>query len=134
MRTASIIVLVTSLLLSGCATKSQVDARIQPWQTASLDQIIAAWGLPTREQMVGQRRFLIWNNQKTSADVDVGIRVGSFGRHGGISVGTLLFGGGEENICSRVVEVNDKEQVIGIQWNGDPGVCLNVTPESGKPQ
>jgi len=51
------------MALSGCVSAVKMDERMQPWKTASLQQILDAWGPPTREQTVGERIFLIWNDE-----------------------------------------------------------------------
>lgn len=123
-----------ALLLSGCVTTQQVDERISPWQTAKLQQLLDAWGVPTREQKVANRHYLIWNDYQQDSGVDVGISVGgSIGRNAGISLSTLFGGTEEDNVCSRVVEIDEQQNILGIQWNGEPSTCFDVTPEKPTP-
>ena len=120
--------------MSGCVTSQQVDDRITPWRGASLQQLLDAWGVPTREQKVANRHYLIWNNYQEDSGVDVGISVGgSIGRNAGISLSTLLGGNAEDNVCSRVVEIDEQQNILGIQWNGEPSTCFDVTPEKPTP-
>ena len=100
-----------------------------PWRTATLQQIIDAWGVPTKEQKVANRHFLIWNDYEVDSGVDVGFSVGgTIGRNAAISLSTLFGGTAEEDVCSRVVEIDENENILGIQWNGAPSTCFNVTP------
>lgn len=118
-----------AVLLSGCVSLKQADERILAWQSSNLDDLIQAWGLPTKEVTVASRNYLVWNNEKQSSDVGVGITLGTGGRHGGISLTTLLGGDAEQNMCSRVVEIDEERNILGIQWNGEPSLCFDVTPE-----
>ena len=134
MKSANVIILGVALLLSGCVTNQQVDDRITPWRGASLQQLLDAWGVPTREQKVANRHYLIWNDYQEDSGVDVGISVGgSIGRNAGISLSTLLGGTTEDNVCSRVVEIDEQQNIVGIQWNGEPSTCFDVTPEKSNP-
>ena len=134
MKSTTVILLGLSLLLSACVTSQQVDERITPWRGASLQQILDAWGVPTREQKVGNRHYLIWNDYQQDGGVDVGISVGgAIGRNAGISLSTLLGGTAEDNVCSRVVEIDEQQNILGIQWNGEPSTCFDVTPEKPTP-
>jgi hypothetical protein len=103
--------------------------RISPWKTSQLSALLDSWGPPTRQQQVAGRNYLIWNNTETSSSPNVGISIGIGGSRGGISLNQLFAGSDEENFCSRVVEINDADQIIGIQWSGKPSVCFDVTPE-----
>ena len=118
-----------TVILSGCVTMKQVDERIAPWRTATVQQLIDAWGVPTKEQKVASRHYLIWNNYEVDSGVDVGISVGgTIGRNAAINLSTLFGGSAEEDVCSRVVEIDAEENILGIQWNGAPSTCFDVTP------
>ncbi len=124
-----ILFILTIILLSGCVSKKQVDQKISAWDNVTLTDLISAWGLPGKEQVIAGRKFYVWNNKDNSNSPAIGISAGSFGGRGGISIGTLFGGGSEENFCSRVVEVGDNDQIIDIQWTGNPKLCLEMTPE-----
>ncbi len=123
------------VLLPACVTTQQVEERITPWRKANLEQLIQAWGIPTKEQKVADRHYLIWNDYEQESGVDVGISVGgAIGRNAGLSISTLLGGNAEENVCSRVVEIDAEQNILGIQWNGAPSVCFDVTPSRVSPE
>lgn len=124
-----ILIIILALTLTACVTMQQADARVQAWQETTLDTLIKAWGLPDKEQTIASRKFYVWNSLDDSTSPTVGISLGTGGRHGGISLGTLLGGDSEQNYCSRVVEVDANDNIIGIQWNGEPSLCYEVTPE-----
>lgn len=122
------------MALSGCVSAVKMDERMQPWQTASLKQILDAWGPPTREQTVGERIFLIWNDESHDSGVNIGISVGgAIGRNAGIGVSTLIPGSNEQSVCSRVVEIDSEQTVYSVKWNGEPSTCFDVTPARKTP-
>ena len=129
-----VLLLLVTLTIAGCVTTAKMDERMTPWREASLQQIIDAWGVPTKEQKVGDRHFLIWNNISKDSGVDIGISLGgAIGRNAGISISTLLGGSAEENVCSRVVEIDAEQKILGITWNGEPSTCFDVTPAREAP-
>ena len=129
-----ILVASVSILITGCVTVAKVNDRIQPWETASLQQIIDAWGPPTKEQTVGTRIFLVWNDVAQESGIDIGISIGgSISRNAGVSLSTLLPGATEENVCSRVIEIDSEQTILGVSWNGDPSTCFNVIPARAEP-
>jgi len=124
-----ILFVLTALMLSGCVTMEQANERITAWDNVTLADLITAWGLPGKEQVIADRKFYVWNNKDNSNSPAIGISAGSFGGRGGISIGTLFGGGSEENFCSRVVEVDESEQIKTIQWTGNPKLCFDLTPK-----
>jgi len=127
-----LILLTTLLVIGGCVTSQQANERINAWDSVTLNDLITAWGLPTKTQVISERKFYIWNNKDTSASPAIGLSAGSFGRRGGISIGTLFGGGSEEDFCSRVVEVDAGEQIKSIKWSGNPELCFELTPKKDK--
>ena len=115
-------------MLTGCVTSQQINEKITPWQTSQLVQLLDSWGPPTKQQTVAGRNYLIWNDTETSSSPDFGISIGIGGSRGGISINQLFAGSQEENFCSRVVEIDDTDQILGIHWSGKPSVCFDVTP------
>jgi len=85
--------------------------------------------VPTKSKIIAERKYYIWNAKSEYRSSTVGVSLGSFGRHGGISIGTILGGDAEENICSRVVEVDTNDNVKSVQWTGDAKLCRDLTPE-----
>ena len=118
-----------ALSLTACVSMQDADTRVQAWKNTQLNTLIKAWGLPDKEQVIANRKFYVWNTLADSSSPTIGISVGTGGRRGGISLGTILGGDSEQNYCSRVVEVDANDNIIGIQWNGDPSLCFDVTPE-----
>ena len=121
-------IILSLLLLGGCVTSQQMTEKMTPWKSSQLTQFLDSWGPPTRQQTVAGRNYLIWNNTETSSSPDFGISIGIGGSRGGISINQLFAGSEEENFCSRVVEIDAAEQILGIHWSGKPSVCFDVTP------
>ena len=124
-----IFIFLIPLLLIGCVTTEQANSRINAWDNVTLTDLINSWGVPTKEQVIAERKFYIWNDKNNSNTPMIGVSAGSFGGRGGISISTLFGGGTEENFCSRVVEVDDQEQIKAIQWSGNPKLCFELTPK-----
>lgn len=123
------VILCLLFILSGCVTIEQVDQRVSAWNNVTLTDLINSWGVPTKDQSIAGRKFYSWNNKANSSNPTIGLSFGSRGGHSGVSVSTLFGGDMEENMCSRVVEVDENEQVKSIQWSGEPELCFEVTPE-----
>ncbi len=124
----AIIVLFMTVILTGCVSMEQTNQRINAWDNVSLTDLFNSWGVPTKEQRIAERKFYIWNSKDSSNTPTIGVSLGSYGGHGGISVSSLFGGGREENFCSRVVEVDAEEQIKSIQWTGEPKLCYDLTP------
>jgi len=126
-------ILMLTFLLAGCVSMKQAEQRISAWDNVTLTDLINAWGIPSKEQEIANRKFYIWNDKNNSNTPTIGISAGSFGGRGGISISTLFGGGEEENFCSRVVEVDLEQKVKAIQWTGDPTLCYELTPQRLEP-
>ena len=121
--------LLMSGLLTGCITTSQVNERVSAWEDVTLSDLINSWGVPTKQQEITGRLFYVWNNKDNSSSPTFGVSVGSHGGHGGISISSLFGGDTEENICSRVVEVDIEDKILSINWTGKPSLCYELTPQ-----
>jgi len=125
-----LIAILSSILLTSCVSVKQADDRILAWNSAeTLQEIIDAWGIPNKSKVIAEHKYYIWNARAESRSPTMGVSVGSFGGHGGISIGTILGGDAEQNICSRVVEVDADNNVKSVQWTGDAKLCRDLTPE-----
>ena len=131
--TMTLIMIVLIVSLAGCITMEQTNQRVNAWQNVTLSDLINSWGVPTKEQVIAERKYYIWNNASNDSSPTIGLSAGSYGGHGGISIGTLLGGNTEENFCSRVVEVDADDKIQSIKWNGKPKLCYELTPERLNP-
>jgi len=121
--------LLFSSALTGCISSSQVNERLGAWENLNLADLINSWGVPSKQQEITGRKFYVWNNKDNRSSPTLGVSVGSFGGHGGISIGSLFGGGTDENICSRVVEVDMEDKILSINWTGKPSLCYELTPQ-----
>ncbi len=125
-----ILFLMLFIPLTACVSTKQADQRILAWNNnITLQELINAWGIPSKSRTIAERKYYIWNAQGSSSSTSVGISMGSYGGHGGISLGTILGGDVEQHICSRVAEVDAEENVVSVQWTGDAKLCYDLTPE-----
>ena len=116
-------------VLTGCISTSQVNERVGAWENVNLADLINSWGVPTKEHEIAGRKFYVWNNKDNSSSPTFGVSVGSHGGHSGISISSLFGGDTEENICSRVVEVDMEDKILSINWTGKPSLCYELTPQ-----
>ncbi|PCJ45776.1 MAG: hypothetical protein COA74_14990 [Gammaproteobacteria bacterium] len=123
------ILLILMLSLTACISTSQVNERLGAWDNVTLSDLINSWGVPTKEQEIASRKFYVWNNKNNDSSPTIGVSLGSHGGRGGISISSLFGGETEENICSRVVEVDAEDNILSITWTGKPSLCYELTPE-----
>lgn len=120
--------LVVLLGLAGCASVSPatVNSRMQSWYGVSADALMDKWGVPAQTNKVDGQDWLIYRQSQQSSSPSVGIGIGGGGGHVFGSVGTV-FGGSKTTGCVRQVVVM-AGKVVQIRWQGDPQLCLKLTP------
>jgi hypothetical protein len=120
-------------LLLGCSSipKSEVNARIQAWQSQNLSEIVKFWGLPSRQYQLNGFEYAEWKNQLTEeGNSAISIGSGRSSRNSGIGLGFTLFNlGGDEKHCLRQVKADPQGRVLEIIWRGDHTFCHKMTPE-----
>ena len=116
-------------VLTGCISTSQVNEHLGAWENVNIADLISSWGIPTKQQEIAGRKFYVWNNKENSSLPTFGVSVGSHGGNSGISINSLFGGDTEENICSRVVEVDMADKILSINWTGKPSLCYELTPQ-----
>lgn len=82
-----------SLALAGCASGGAMTGIMSSWRGASLDQAVAQWGYPIEERNVAGKRLVVWGGAAQS-------------------VGTVWQ-------CTRILEVDGANTVVGWQWEGN---------------
>ena len=121
------------LLLTACTNIpiNQVNDRFSTWKSASIDELIKYWGIPTRKQDVGGKFYAEWLNEKnTPGNTALSVGSRSFGRHSSIGIGLTLFDLGSSNdACSRLVTYIDNGNVVEISWKGIKDYCYEITPD-----
>ncbi|WP_196137184.1 hypothetical protein [Aliikangiella sp. G2MR2-5] len=121
-----------ALCLSACSSipVEQVESRISAWKGQHIDELFKYWGLPSRQQHVGDRHYAEWINQSSEpGNAAVSIGTGTRSRHTGIGIGLTLFDlGGKDDECSRLVTYDSNSIVNQITWQGTNDYCYEVTP------
>ena len=97
--------LLALLLVAACAGDRELAAARDSWRGATYDQVVAAWGLPTKTV----RDSSTWNSE---AQVH---------RSGGGAGGALF--GADTGPCERTLVIHDRRVVRAGDWNGSPESC-----------
>jgi hypothetical protein len=112
-------------LAAGCASQPVPEAR-EGWQDAAYDDVVLAWGTPTRSALLSDGRYAYtWVSEgslpRTGVSPSIGIGVGS----GGIGIGTgVVFGGAGAEFarCERML-IFEGGRVVDQAWQGPTEYC-----------
>ncbi len=125
----SLLTLLAIALLAGCATMADVEKAKGTWHGATYDDVVARWGVPTREASLSDgSQVYSWASEGGGGGYS-GSSVGVFGGSGRGGVGISLplpgmGGGGEPQRCDRNLTFKGGRVVDQI-WLGSPGYCSN---------
>lgn len=119
-------VLTTVLWLGACASvpPAQVDAHFAGWQSAQINELIQAWGVPQQSREVVGKHYAEWTKQDVSSSPRFSIGLGGWGGNVGGGVGTSFGGGDQHNFCSVQAEHDADGRVHVIRWNGNTDICV----------
>lgn len=119
-------VFAATLALTGCASAppAEVDAHFLAWQSAQIDELIQAWGVPQQSREVAGKHYAEWTKQDVSSSPRFSIGLGGFGGNVGGGVGTSFGGGDKHDFCSVQAEHDADGRVYVIRWTGDTDICL----------
>jgi len=116
-------------LLAGCATLADVEKAKGTWHGATYDDVVARWGVPTRESSLpdGSQVYSWASEGVVGGGFYAGSSVGVFGGSGRGGVGISLplpgmGGGGAPERCDRNLTFKDGRVVDQI-WLGSPNYC-----------
>ncbi len=127
------IVTIFCLTLTACTSIpiTQVDDRLQAWKNANIEQVIKYWGLPTKQQEIGENFYAEWLNKESSpGNTAISLGSGSHSRHSSIGFGLTLFDlGGTDDVCSRIVTYDKNGAVTDVSWKGTQNYCFEITPD-----
>ena len=111
-----------------------MDRIMSSWKGASLDEVMRQWGYPHEERVIAGKRLYIWNRQTTTAlpaiasSTGTSTLVGNTVFHSGT---TTVAGGGTSGWnCTRILEVNAQNRVVGWQWDGNNCPFMEAGPYS----
>lgn len=124
-------VLLTTLV--GCSGGDGVmDGIMRSWVGASSDEAIAQWGYPDGERSVAGRRLLFWTRDVqlyTPPTANTYGNVSVYGNTGYYNQTTTYSGGGVSNWnCTRILEINQKNIIVGTDWKGNNCPFLEAGP------
>ncbi len=110
---------------------NEVNDRISAWKSASIDDVIKYWGIPSKKLTVNGQHYAEWttkNNNSSSTAISLG--TGSYSRGGSIGLGLTLFDiGNSEDFCQRIVTYSKQGKITDIRWKGDRDFCYEITPQ-----
>jgi len=115
-------------LLTGCATMADVEKAKGTWHGATYDDVVARWGVPTRESSLPDgAQIYSWASESGGGGFYSGSSVGVYGGSGRGGVGISLplpgmGGGGEPQRCDRNLTFRNGRVVDQI-WLGPPNYC-----------
>lgn len=96
-----------------------MDRIMSSWQGAHLDDVISEWGYPDREANIAGKHLYYWHYTKSAyIPAQTSGTVNRFGNSSYINAQTT---GGHsiEGNCTRILEVDKSNIVIGWQWEGN---------------
>ena len=103
--------------LAGCASPETTRREMASWEGRPVKELIAAWGVPDRQQMFEGKRFYTWvwrGAQGTVAVPDVSTKALAPTR----GVGYHMSEG--QAYCERVAQVDEEAAVVQhITWEGN---------------
>jgi hypothetical protein len=114
-------------VLAGCASRGDpVPEARNSWHGAAYDDVVLAWGTPTRSaQLSDGRHAYTWVSEASlprgGVSPSVGIGIG----RGGVGIGTgVIFGGGGAELvrCERTL-IFDGGRVVDQTWQGPAEYC-----------
>lgn len=115
------------MIVVGCATRtSDLDAAKSSWQGAKYDEVVLAWGAPTRSTRLSDGRDAhTWVSETTVSRPSVYPSIGVFGGSGGSGVGAgVTMGAGGTGLvrCERTLVFQDA-RVVEQTWSGPDAAC-----------
>ncbi|TMH64082.1 MAG: hypothetical protein E6H55_04600 [Betaproteobacteria bacterium] len=123
---------VLAALLAACATAQDVDRAKDSWQGATYEEVLRAWGAPTRSTTTADGRY--WYTWETasypppSSSVGVslgGMRIGGGGATGvGVGVGVPVGSPQSPDRCERTL-IFENGVVVDQSWQGPPSMCAD---------
>jgi hypothetical protein len=119
-----------ALLLTACATTNELEAAKTSWQGAKYDEVVMAWGAPTRStQLSDGRDAHTWVSESTVSRPGIYPSIGIFGGSGGSGVGAGVsvggWGGADRVRCERTL-VFQGGRVVEQTWSGSEEACARL--------
>lgn len=89
------------------------------WRGATLDEVITQWGYPTSQQNIAGRQLYYWSYDKST--FTPAVTTGTVNTVGNTTyLNTTTTGGGYSTWnCTRILETDKRNIVVGGQWSGN---------------
>lgn len=122
-----VVAVLLSVVAAGCATTVDMDKAKTTWQGASYDEVVTAWGVPSRQTSLSDgAQVYTWSSERGGGGYPAS--VGVYGGSGGGGIGASFplpgmgGGGGEPQRCERTLTFR-QGRVVDQLWQGQPGFC-----------
>ena len=124
--TQAVLLLVSAQLVTSCATynKQQVDQVVAQYQGADLKQLIAIWGVPSKQLELNGQYIVEWITKEESGHSTLTLGTSTSGRHSLFGIGVTLPLDQASDVCIRRATTDQNRQsVTQIEWQGDADFC-----------
>src|SRR5438445_4286332 len=133
MRTRNLAAVALALGLGACATVEDVNKARDSWQGATYEDVLRAWGAPTRSTKTADGRdWHTWVTESyaqpgSSVGIGVGgMRIGGGGGVGvGVGVGVPAGTPAPPPRCGGA-QALERGKIVDQSWAGPPGLCDDV--------
>jgi len=115
-RKHTILVALLVAAMAGCASPETTRREMASWEGRPVAELIAAWGIPDRQQTFEGKRFYAWvwrGAQGAVAVPDVSTKAATPTRGTGYHMNET------QGYCERVAQVDDEKVVQRITWDGN---------------
>ncbi len=112
--------------LSACAhySKQEVDTAMEHFRPFTLQQLIAAWGVPSKQFEMDDRYYVEWHNEEQASQSSISVGSASGGRNWFGGIGMTFPIESENDVCIRQAQVDKtRTQVLELKWNGNSDFC-----------
>ncbi len=129
MRNIKLLLILLTVIVSGCSTTSTMNKIMGSWHGEHLDAVIEQWGYPTSQANIAGRQLYYWQKTTNSVIPIYTPQSGSFnvGTTSGTYRGSTTSYIPVSGTCVRVLEVDDKNIVKRWQWEGDDCCVMAVS-------
>lgn len=89
------------------------------WMGESLDAVVTQWGYPADEKNIAGKKLYFWyRNMNLYTPVTTTGAVNQIGNTSYVNM--MSYGGYQGNMsCTRILEVDESNRVVGYQWEGN---------------
>ena len=125
--TKLLLILSLTLGLAGCSGGfGTMDRIMTSWQGSTLDEVIAQWGYPDREQIIAGKKVYHWDRVDTysmpSSTYGTATVVGKTAYVNTTTTGGRTISGS----CRRTIVVDINDRVVSTDWKGNNCPFMDV--------